>query len=421
MKLPKIDLKEVLIELAIRKVSKKFKDLFDQIQTGLKNRYYVYYGGRGSGKSWAVAMFLVFITRIFKLRILCTREFQKNIKDSSKKLIEDTIKRFKLDNEFEIQVAIIKHIKTGSEFLFYGLHHNAQEIKSLEGIDIVWGEESENTSQESLDLLIPTIRKENSIIILTLNPDKKENPVYKQFIDCELYEGLIRQKVNFYDNQFFPVVLKKEMERDRERDPQKYDWVWEGNCREYSEAQIFKDRYTIKEFDTPDDSVFLFGADWGFSQDPNTLIRFFIQDRKMFIDYSIEKVGVEITDTPAFFDMIPRSRDFRIIADSARPEIISYMRNQGFKIEGAKKGTKSIEDGIEFIKSYDIMVHPRCKSLIEEFKLYSYKTDRVTGQILTDIEDKHNHSIDALRYGTEPIRPNQKGRRKILLPDGRLV
>ena len=110
-------------------------------------------------------------------RILCTREYQKNIKDSSKKLIEDTIKRFKLDSEFDCQVAVTRHKKTGSEILYYGLHHNAQEIKSLEGVNIVWCEESENTSQESIDLLIPTIRTEKSIIIFTLNPDKKENPV----------------------------------------------------------------------------------------------------------------------------------------------------------------------------------------------------------------------------------------------------
>ena len=385
-------------------VSKKFKELFNQLKTGLTNRFYVYYGGRGSGKSWAIAIFIVLMMRLKKYRVLCTREFQKNIADSSKKLIEDTIKRFKLDHEFDMQRGVTRHKKTGSEILYYGLHHNAQEIKSLEGVDIVWCEESENTSQESLDLLIPTIRKPNSIIIFTLNPDKKENPVYKDFIDSKQFEGLVREKVNYYDNEHFPEVLKKEMERTRQRDPEKYSWVWEGNCREYSEAQVFRDRYRIEEFVTPSDAVFLFGADWGFSQDPTTLVRCFVKGDQLYIDAAVGAVGVEIDNTPRMFETIPESRKWLIVADSARPETISYMKRAGFNMKGSIKGKNSIEEGIEFLKNYDIVIHPRCKGVIEEFRLYSYKQDKTTGQITPKLEDKHNHYIDALRYAVESMR-----------------
>ncbi len=389
------------------RISKKFNLLFKQLKTGLSNRFYVYFGGRGSGKSWAIGIFIVLMMRLKKYRVLCTREFQKNIADSSKKLIEDTIKRFKLDHEFEMQRGVTRHKKTGSEILYYGLHHNAQEIKSLEGVDIVWCEESENTSQESLDLLIPTIRKPNSIIIFTLNPDKKENPVYQDFIDSEGFNGLIREKVNYYDNEHFPSVLRDEMERCRERDPEKYDWVWEGNCRTYSEAQVFKGKYSIKEFEASKDAIFMYGSDWGFSQDPTTLLRCYVEGHNLYIDYGVDAVGVEIDNTPRLFDNVPDARNWRIIADSARPETISYMKRQGFDIVGAKKGANSIEDGIEFLKSYDVIIHPRCKGVIEEFNLYSYKQDRTTSQILTKLEDKHNHYIDALRYAVEPLRRNQ--------------
>lgn len=394
-------------------VSRKFNVLFSQLKKGLINRFYVYFGGRGSSKSWSVAIFIVLMMRLKKYRVLCTREFQKNIADSSKKLIEDTIKRFKLDHEFDMQRGVTRHKSTGSEILYYGLHHNAQEIKSLEGVDIVWCEESENTSQESLDLLIPTIRKPKSIIIFTLNPDKKENPVYKDFIISEDFNGLIREKVNYYDNEHFPDVLKDEMERCRERDPDKYDWVWEGNCREYSEAQILKGCYSIKDFTLPDTTAWFFGADWGFSQDPNTLTRMSIDMDKLilYIDYGVDKIGVEIKDTPQFYEQIPRVRDFKITADNARPELISHMKGEGFKIKPARKGKKSIEDGIEFIKNLDVIIHPRCKGVIEEFKLYSYKVDKVTNQVLTDIVDKNNHYIDGIRYGLEDFRPKKKGRR----------
>ena len=401
------------------KVSSKFKELFKQLKTGLKNRFYIFYGGRGSGKSWAVAIFIVLIMRMKFYRVLCTRQYQKNISDSSKKLIEDIIKRFKLDHEFDCQRAVTRHKTTGSEILYYGMHHNATEIKSLEGVDIVWMEEAENTSQESLDMLIPTIRKPNSIIIATLNPDKKENPVYQGLILCEIFKGLIRDKVNYYDNEHFPDVLKDEMERCRERDPEKYDWVWEGNCREFSEAQIMKGCYSIKDFELPEDTNYCFGADWGFSQDPNTLVRMYVDmdNLKLYIDEAIDKVGVEINNTPAFYDRINKSRQFTITADSARPEIISYMRNQGFKIKAAKKGKNSIEDGIAFIRNFDVIIHPRCKGVIEEFKLYSYKTDRTTGAILPKIEDDHNHYIDAIRYGLEDYRPRKRGRRTYKLYD----
>ena len=398
-------------------ISKKFKDLFSQLKTGLKNRFYIYFGGRGSGKSWAVGIFIVLIMRLKKYRILCTREFQKNIADSSKKLIEDTIKRFKLDHEFDMQRGVTRHKKTGSEILYYGLHHNAQEIKSLEGVDIVWCEESENTSQESLDLLIPTIRKPNSIIIFTLNPDKKENPVYQNMILCDPFDGLIRQKVNFYDNEHFPKVLQDEMERTRERDHDKYDWVWEGNCREFSDAQILKGCYTIKDFDLPEDISYCFGADWGFSQDPNTLVKMYVdmENNKLYIIDAIDKTGVEINDTPAFYDRINGSRLYNITADSARPEIISYMWKQGFKIKAAKKGKDSIEDGIAFIRNFEVIINPRCKGVIEEFKLYSYKTDRTTGAILPKIVDDNNHYVDAIRYGLEDYRPSKKGKRRYIV------
>ncbi|MCP4267635.1 MAG: PBSX family phage terminase large subunit, partial [Candidatus Brocadiaceae bacterium] len=204
-----------------------------------------------------------------------------------------------------------------------------------------------------------------------------------------------------------------------ERDPEKYDWVWEGNCREFSEAQILKGCYTIKDFTLPNDTPYCFGADWGFSQDPNTLTRMFVDmdNKKLYIDYAIDKIGVEISNTPAFYDQIPRAREFSITADSARPELISHMKNNGFKIKAAKKGKNSIEDGLEFIKDFDVIIHPRCTGVIEEFKLYSYKVDKTTGQVLPDILDKYNHYIDGIRYGLEDYRPNKTKRRQIIWND----
>ena len=116
-------------------------------------------------------------------------------------------------------------------------------------------------------------------------------------------------------------------------------------------------------------------------------------------------VGCEITATPDLFMTVPESEKWPIVADSARPETISHMRRNGFpKIMPAVKGPKSLQEGIEWLKSYEIIVHPRCKHAIDELTLYSYKTDPLTGQVLPVLQDTKNHVIDALRYACEGVR-----------------
>jgi phage terminase large subunit len=131
--------------------------------------------------------------------------------------------------------------------------------------------------------------------------------------------------------------------------------------------------------------------------------------RKLFVDYEAHMVGCEIDQLPDLFDRVPESRKYFITADSARPETISYMRRHGFpKINSAIKGAKSLEEGVEFLKSFDIVVHPRCQHVIDELTLYCYETDPVTGQIIPKLQDKHNHMIDALRYACEAVRKAAK-------------
>ncbi|MGO4122936.1 terminase large subunit, partial [Inquilinus sp. YAF38] len=150
---------------------------------------------------------------------------------------------------------------------------------------------------------------------------------------------------------------------------------------------------------------FLFGADWGFARDPTVLVRCFVTGRTLFVDHEAYQVGCEIDRTPDLFDTIPEVRTWPIIADSARPETISYMQRNGFgDITGSTKGAGSVKDGVEFLKAHDILVHPRCWHLIDELALYSYRTHPKTGVILAELEDRENHAIDALRYAVEGLR-----------------
>jgi phage terminase large subunit len=365
-------------------------------------RFIVIYGGRGSAKSWTVADFLLLKGMQKKRRILSTREVQNSIRDSVHKLYSDKIEQHKLNFFYTVQKDRILG-KNGTEFIFKGLYHNEQDIKSTEGIDYCWVEESHSVSRKSLETLTPTIRKDNSQIIFTYNPTNADDPVHVDYTLIDRQDTL-KININYSDNPWFPAVLKNEMEYDRGNDPDKYAHKWLGQCVVHSDAQVFYGKWRIEDFET-EEQQFYYGADWGFSQDPSCLIRCFIKDNILFIDQEVFGYGVDIDKLPALFKNISGADKNRITADSSRPETISYIRQNGFdKIKRSIKPKNSIIDGISHIRSYsNIIINPRCKNMIDEFRLYCYKVDRLTGLPTNVPEDKHNHGIDALRYALEDI------------------
>ncbi len=360
-------------------------------------RYKIAKGGRGSGKSYGIAERFATYALRERCRLLCTRDVQNTLSDSALAILKRVIKDNGLDAAFE-QTKHGLRCKNGSEFIFRGLQ-NPDRIKSLEGINYAWVEEAHRVTKDAWDVLTPTIREPDSQIWASYNPDTEGDPVrvYENRPDATVVI------VNYNDNPYFPDVLRREMQYDKETDYDKYLWVWEGNPRTVTDAQVFKGKFRVGLFETPPDvERFYFGADWGFSQDPTVLIRAFIKNEILWVDYEAYGVGVDIDDTPELFDSVPGSRMWPITADSARPETISYMRKTGFKMQGAKKGPGSVEDGIAFIRSFrGVMIHERCKHTADEFKLYSYKQDKLTGDVLPVLEDKHNHVIDSLRYALE--------------------
>jgi phage terminase large subunit len=335
------------------------------------------------------------------LRILCAREIQRSINDSVHKLLSKQIDEMGLGGFYDITREAIRG-QNGTEFIFKGLRTNPQEIKSMEGIDLCWVEEAQAVSAESWDILIPTIRKPGSEIWITFNPLDEQDPTYQKFVVSPPEDAQVR-KVNYNENPYFPDVLRKEMEWLKKRDYESYLHIWEGEVRKLSNALVFAGRFTVEDFDTPSGVRFYHGADWGFAEDPTTLIRCFVDNGTLFIDHEAWGVGVEIDQTGALFDTIDTARRWPIKADCARPETISYMRRQGFNISAAKKWQGSIEDGIEYIKTYDIVVHPRCRHTIDELNRYSYKVDKQTGDVLPIIVDKYNHCLDSLRYALDGL------------------
>jgi phage terminase large subunit len=370
------------------------------------SRYKGAWGGRGSGKSHMFAELMIEAHIIDqKRRSVCVREIQKSLNQSVKRLLETKIEAMNAGAYFEVQDAVIKSRKGDGAIIFQGMqNHTADSIKSLEGYDCAWVEEAQSLSQTSLDLLRPTIRKPESELWFTWNPRQQSDPVDFLLRGPTPPKDATVIKVNFSDNPWFPQVLRDEMEYDKRRDPDKYQHVWQGSYLTNSSARVFKN-WKIDEFDAPPDAIHRLGADWGFAIDPTVLVRCHIIGRTLYIDHEAYMVGCEIVNTPELFMQVPEAEKWPIVADSARPETISHMRKNGFpKIMTAVKGAKSVEEGVEFLKGYDIVVHPRCTHTIDELSLYSYKQDPLTAKILPILEDKKNHVIDALRYACEGIR-----------------
>jgi phage terminase large subunit len=357
-----------------------------------------------SGKSWFFAEWIVERCVMRKTDVVCVREVQKSLKQSVKKLIENKIEELGVGHLFDIQQSEIK-CPHGGVIIFQGMqNHTADSIKSLEGFDIAWVEEAQSISQFSLDLLRPTIRKPGSQLVFSWNPRFEDDPIEALLRGKNPPDDSVVVEVNYSDNPWFPDVLREEMEYDKRRDPDKYLHVWKGEYVRNSETRVFKN-WAIEEFEAPPDAIHRLGADWGFASDPTVCIRSHIIGRKLYIDHEAYQIGCEIVDTPSLFMSIPEAEKWPMVADSARPETISHMRKNGFpKIVPAVKGPKSVEEGVEWLKSFDIIVHPRCKHTIDELTLYSYKTDPTTNKVLPVLEDKHNHVIDALRYACEGAR-----------------
>ncbi|WP_406706695.1 PBSX family phage terminase large subunit [Sodalis sp.] len=203
------------------------------------HRYKIAKGGRGSGKSWAIARLLVEIARRGTYRFLCAREFQASMADSVIQLIADTIQREGYLKEFEIQKAYIRHLATDSLFMFYGIKNNVTKIKSLEGIDIAWVEEAEAVTKESWDILIPTIRKPDSEIWVSFNPKNILDDTYQRFV-VNPPDDICLLTVNYTDNPHFPEVLRLEMEECKCKDYDLYLHIWEGEPVADSDLAIIK-------------------------------------------------------------------------------------------------------------------------------------------------------------------------------------
>jgi phage terminase large subunit len=417
-------------------------------------------GGRGGGKGY------FFADRLIRDCIVnpgtlacCLREVQLTLQESSKRLIEKRMHHFGVTDQFSLYKDVIETPGDGL-IIFRGMQsYNSENIKSLEGYNRFWWDEAQNASATSIELLRPTVREKGAEIHFSWNPDEAPDPehpfssvdgLFGLHIDdpfkrmahiASMPGGGALVHVNFNQNPWFDETsLVDEEKWDKlNRAPEDYAHVWGGAYRTNSEARVFHN-YHIENFETPAnhrDMIFMFGGDWGYAVDPSVLVRAWtarkegevyipdVNGRFLMIDQEAYRVGCEIDYTPALFagnkvaypgnpwknenphifEGIEGATEWEITADSARPETISYLQKHGLpRIVAAIKGPNSVQEGVEFIRTFTVVIHTRCKHTADEFTFYSFKVDPKTKVILPILQDKKNHVIDSVRYLLEKRR-----------------
>jgi phage terminase large subunit len=375
------------------------------------SRYKGAWGGRAGGKSWVFAdLVLARSLADPRFSIVCLREVQKSLRESVHRLLVNRIEHHQVGDYFDITDTAITSRRGTGRVHFTGLaSHTAETIKSLEGYDCAWVEEAQTMSQKSLDLLRPTIRKPGSELWFSWNPKHATDPIDMLLRGPSPPGDAVVVKVNFSDNPWFSAEMHDEMVFDRARDTDKYNHVWCGGYQTTSETRVFKN-WSVQTFEAPPDATHRIGVDFGFAEAATVGVRTHIVGRKLYIDWEAWGEKVDIDDTANLLRSIPDAEKWPSIADGSRPETISHLKKHGGfpKMQPAVKGNNSIIEGIEFLKGYDIIVHPRCVHTIAELTDYAYEINKKTG--LMELSDVKNDTIDALRYACEGARRIQATR-----------
>lgn len=389
---------------SVVEIPTEYKRLFDSDW-----REAAVYGGRYSLKSHTVARVLLIRARMQKTRIGCFREYQNSIAESSHQLLADLIEKYNL-KEFKVTDNSIVNTLKGSDFIFKGLHHNEQSVKSIEGIDVAWVEEAQTISNRSIEVLTPTIRKPGSQIIWTYNRLEEEDPVHKRLV-IEGRPNTLIINANYdvaLKYGWMPDEIKLEMEDDKERRPNlyKHKWLGEPNTQE---GKIYQDWNFIDEI--PHEAKLVrYGLDFGYSIDPTVIVAIYYYNGGYIVDEVTYQKGLSNRTIADIF--INREKSL-VIADSAEPKSIDEIYNYGINIQGVKKGADSVRNGIQYVQEQKISLTNRSvktKTAYLNYKWARDKEDKVLN-VPDDTVHEWSNPMDAIRYGFESLRPKKEHKR----------
>jgi phage terminase large subunit len=373
---------------------------------GSDSRYFVITGGRGSGKSYSLNSFLLLLTYEVGHVILFTRYTLTSANVSIIPEFIDKIESADLSNDFYITKDEIINLKTGSKILFKGIKTSSgtqtANLKSLAGVTTwVLDEAEELTDEETFEKIDFSIRTKGiqNRVILVLNPATKEHFIYKKFFEdkgIQSGSNLINGDTTYIHTTYLDNIENlsesfiNQIENIKNRRPEKYKHQILGGWLDKAEGVIFNN-WRIGKYEQVGKSIF--GQDFGFSNDPTTLIECNIDasNKRIYIN---ECFSLQALTTSQIYNLNRQYvNDALIVADSAEPRLISELANLGLNIVPTIKGQGSVTYGISLLQDYDLIVTPESINLIKELNNYCWLEKKSNTPI-----DKHNHLIDALRY-----------------------
>ena len=402
--------------MSLLQITEKLSPLFQP------KRYKVLFGGRGGGKSWAVAGALLTMAANRRLRVLCAREIQKSMRDSVHRLLKDQVTKLELESFYMVFDNEIRG-KNGSLFVFTGLQaHTVDSIKSFEGADVVWVEEAHSVSKRSWDVLIPTIRKPNSEIWLTLNPDMNTDETYQRFIATPSDDTFLCE-INWRDNPWFPDVLNEErLKAKRIMNQEDYEHIWEGKPRTVADGAIYQhelinlhreNRVTNVPYDPELPVHTVWDLGWndamtiGLVQKGAQDIRIigYIESSHRTLDWYVKQL--EKFDYRWGTDYLPhdgRTRNFQ--TGKSTEEMLRSLGRRSVMVQSAT----SVEEGIKAAR----MLFPKCyfdkdntTRLLECLKRYRRDVHTKTGEPMKPFHDEFSHGADMFRYLAQAV-PNMQ-------------
>lgn len=378
-------------------------------------RYKVVRGGRGSGKSWGFARALLILAAQRPLRVLCTREIQKSIQQSVHQLLRDQIEALGLGAHYEVLQTEIRG-KNGSQFFFSGLSdQTAESLKSFEGVDICWCEEAQAISRRSWDILIPTIRKDDSEIWVSFNPQLESDETYRRFVTTPP-PGCVSIEMNHSDNRRFPAVLEAERAHaEATMRPEEYRHIWEGQCKPAVEGAIYFDQMAqagARIINVPHDPLLKTHAVWDLGWNDSMsiilvqqlageirVINYIEGTQRTLADYSSELKELKLDGERLNWGSHYLPHDGFARRHQTGKQDAEILSSFGWMVQ--RTPDMDIEQGIKRVREIFGRVYfhrDRAARLVECLKRYRRKINVATNEPGPPVHDEFSHGADAMRY-----------------------
>lgn len=392
-------------------VSRKiFNEAYYSSLLDYDNRYEVYYGGAGSGKSVFVAQKILIKALNNKRRILIVRKVARTIRDSVFQLMLNTLSQFQLLDKCSVnKTNFTIELPNGSQFLFYGMD-NSEKMKSITDITDIWIEEATEINYDDFSQLDLRLRakKPDLQIFLSFNPVSKVNWCYKYwFENGEPPQTKILQ-TTYKDNRFLPQDYIDALEQMKTTNPTYYNIYALGQfC---SLDKLVFNNWTTGTIEDTKDMELLLGLDFGYVNDATAFIVAYLDEanKTIYIEQEVYQTGLLNNQIADFIKYMGFAKSV-IIADSAEQKSIEEIKQQGIpRIKPAAKGQGSIMQGIQKLQQYKIIVNPLCSNMIVELQNYSFKKDKATNEYINEPIDAFNHLCDALRYSLQCLDNKQR-------------